>query len=195
MTKSTITRDELNEVIATYGKHHIAHRMANVLLAAMDSEPDCKERKLFCSTDTTRMRKTISVSAGTEDAPLYRHAQQPVVSADLLHTAASAIEDLLTTKDRTGAGVWFDLPFRLRSEANAQLAPVVPGELLKEYLRLVDCMLSDYMNSNYGDAQRWIGHIVEASDAFEEKHGISPWEMARKNCREAMLAAAQQEGK
>ena len=126
MTKSTITRDELNEVIATYGKHHIAHRMANVLLAAMDSEPDCKERKLFCSIDTTRMRKTISVSAGTEDAPLYRHAQQPVVSADLLHTAASAIEDLLTTKDRTGAGVWFDLPFRLRSEANAQPAPVVP---------------------------------------------------------------------
>lgn len=39
MNKSTITRDELNEVIATYGKHHIAHRMANVLLAAMDSEP------------------------------------------------------------------------------------------------------------------------------------------------------------
>lgn len=47
----------------------------------------------------------------------------PVVSADLLHTAASAIEDLLTTKDRTGAGVWFDLPFRLRSAANAQPAP------------------------------------------------------------------------
>lgn len=39
MNKSAITRDELNEVIATYGKHHIAHRMANVLLAAMDSEP------------------------------------------------------------------------------------------------------------------------------------------------------------
>lgn len=97
-----------------------------LLVAAMDSEPDCKERKLFCSTDTTRMRKTISVSAGTEDAPLYRHAQQPVVSADLLHTAASAIEDLLTTKDRTGAGVWFDLPFRLRSAANAQPAPVAP---------------------------------------------------------------------
>ena len=41
MTKSTITRDELNEVIATYGKHHIAHRMANLLLAAMDSESWC----------------------------------------------------------------------------------------------------------------------------------------------------------
>lgn len=68
-----------------------------------------------------------------------------------------------------------------------QPAPVVPDELLKEYLRLVDCMLSDYRDSNYGDAQRWIRHIAEASDAFEEKHGISPCEMARKNFRTAIL--------
>ncbi|HCD6940915.1 DUF551 domain-containing protein [Klebsiella pneumoniae] len=53
----------------------------------------------------------------------------PVVSADLLHTAASAIEDLLTTKDRTGACVWFDLPFRLRSAANAQPVTVVPDKM------------------------------------------------------------------
>ncbi|HIG6890222.1 hypothetical protein M2D50_16630 [Klebsiella pneumoniae] len=53
----------------------------------------------------------------------------PVVSAELLHTAASAIEDLLTTKDRTGACVWFDLPFRLRSAANAQPAPEYPETL------------------------------------------------------------------
>ncbi|SWO30678.1 hypothetical protein [Klebsiella pneumoniae] len=39
MTKSTITRNELNEVIATYGKSHLAHRISTVLLAAMDSEP------------------------------------------------------------------------------------------------------------------------------------------------------------
>lgn len=65
-----------------------------------------------------------------EVTPLYRHAQLvPVVSADLLHTAASAIEDLLTTKDRTGACVWFDLPFKLRSAANAQPVPVVPEEM------------------------------------------------------------------
>lgn len=74
MTKSTITRDELNEVIATYGKHHIAHRMANVLLAAMDSEPDCNERKLFCSTDTARMRKVVSASDGSGTTPLYHRA-------------------------------------------------------------------------------------------------------------------------
>ncbi|MCI8048167.1 DUF551 domain-containing protein [Klebsiella pneumoniae] len=45
-----------------------------------DSEPDCNERQLFCSTDTARMRKVISVSAGSEATPLYRHAQPaPVV--------------------------------------------------------------------------------------------------------------------
>lgn len=59
--------------------------------------------------------------------PLYRHAQPaPVVSAELLHTSASAIEDLLTTKDRMGVYVCFDLPFRLRSAANAQPAPAAP---------------------------------------------------------------------
>lgn len=127
MTKSTITRERLQEIAEDgFLKHGESKELARMALAAMDSEPDCKERKLFCSTDTTRMRKTISVSAGTEDAPLYRHAQQPVVSAELLHTAASAIEDLLTTKDRMGVYVCFDLPFRLRSAANAQPAPLAP---------------------------------------------------------------------
>ncbi|KMB54041.1 hypothetical protein SL56_00295 [Klebsiella pneumoniae] len=130
MNKSTITRERLEQLADnnTICKVSWDERieLAQIALAAMDSEPDCKERKLFCSTDTTRMRKTISVSAGAEDAPLYRHAQQPVVSAELLHTAASAIEDLLTTKDRMGVYVCFDLPFRLRSAANAQPAPVAP---------------------------------------------------------------------
>lgn len=76
-----------------------------------------------------------------------------------------------------------------------QPATVVPEEMLKEYLRLVQCMLSDYRDGNYGNAQRWIRHIAKASDDFERKHGISPWEMASKTCRAAMLAAAQQEVK
>ncbi|PLJ45732.1 hypothetical protein B6J65_21515 [Klebsiella quasipneumoniae] len=58
----------------------IVRELAAFRLAAMDSEPNCKERKLFCSTDTARMRKVISASAGAEATPLYRHAQPaPVV--------------------------------------------------------------------------------------------------------------------
>ncbi|WP_371332757.1 DUF550 domain-containing protein [Klebsiella quasipneumoniae] len=60
--------------------------MARMALAAMESEADCKERKLFCSTDTARMRKVISASAGTEDAPLYRHAQ-PASERDQVRSA------------------------------------------------------------------------------------------------------------
>lgn len=95
MTKSTITREESIQAVFdlkvgyTLGLAdiEILKRVARIALAAMDSEPDCKERKLFCSTDTTRMRKTISVSAGTDVAPLYRHAQpaktvQPVMFID-----------------------------------------------------------------------------------------------------------------
>ena len=98
-----------------------------------------------------------------------RHAQpEPVVSAEMLHTAASAIEDLLTTNDRTGACVWFDLPFRLRSAANAQPAPVVPEE------KPIPNTLSMY--------------AVDAVAAIAEVKG---WNA----CRAAMLAAAPQEVK
>ena len=100
----------------------------------------------------------------------------PVVSAELLHTAASAIEDLLTTKDRTGACVWFDLPFRLRSAANAQPAPVVPEEMTPEMMRSVQ------LNSELGAYAA--SNLSGAYDLF-----------AKEACRAVMLAAAQQEVK
>lgn len=78
MTKSTITRDELNEVIATYGKHHIAHRMANALLAAMDSEPVIVVGD--DGGDALSYRRLIqSFAPGTK---LYRHAQPASVVPD-----------------------------------------------------------------------------------------------------------------
>ena len=86
MTKSTIARERLQEIAEDgFLKHGESKVLARMALAAMDSEADCKERKLFCSTDTSRMRKVISVSAGTGDAPLYRHAQPaPVVPDEML---------------------------------------------------------------------------------------------------------------
>lgn len=55
----------------------------------------------------------------SEPVPVYRHAQPvPVVSADLLHTAASAIEDLLEHTDPNTSyysGVWADVPGKLRA--------------------------------------------------------------------------------
>ncbi|HID4572719.1 TPA: DUF551 domain-containing protein [Klebsiella pneumoniae] len=134
MTKSTITRERLAKIKSwreTYGAGsnvmlpaEEAEELARMALAAMDSEPVAEVLSNRPGNDTSTIDRALPV--GTQ---LYRHAQPaPVVSADLLHTAASAIEDLLTTKGRMGAYVWFDLPFRLRSAANAQPVPVVPEE-------------------------------------------------------------------
>lgn len=85
-----LTRERLEELAAgqsgfnlRIATHEESQELARMALAAMDSEPDCNERKLFCSTDTARMRKVISVSAGSEATPLHRHAQQPVVPPEL----------------------------------------------------------------------------------------------------------------
>lgn len=96
---SEFSRETLLNIIET---DHVqcgeASALARMALAAMDSEPDCKERKLFCSTDTARMRKVISVSAGTEDAPLYRRAQPaPVapVMPDFKKLARELVDNLV----------------------------------------------------------------------------------------------------
>ncbi|HBR4338465.1 DUF551 domain-containing protein [Klebsiella pneumoniae] len=92
MTKSTITRERLQEIAEDgFLKQGESKELARIALAAMDSEPDCKERKLFCSTDTARMRKAISVSAGTDVAQPYRHAQPALVIPDEM-TAEQAYE-------------------------------------------------------------------------------------------------------
>ncbi|MFP8682056.1 hypothetical protein ACLH03_25135, partial [Enterobacter asburiae] len=67
--------------------------------------------------------------------PLFTAPPAPVSvpDEDLLHMAASAIEDLLSSKDRSGAGVWADVPARLRRAAMLQGAagnsPVIPDDV------------------------------------------------------------------
>ncbi|HID6896514.1 TPA: DUF551 domain-containing protein [Klebsiella pneumoniae] len=144
MTKSTITRERLEwlsqiscrDDIEDIGGDEI-RELASIALAAMDSEPVALQPELakviYHFRDwnegfpVERFKADYVISWMLANYPPAQPA--PVVSAELLHTAASAIEDLLTTKDRTGACVWFDLPFRLRSAANAQPAPVVPDEI------------------------------------------------------------------
>lgn len=129
---SKLTRERI-ELIANFHRamtlppsHAEIEELARMALAAMDSETVAY---MHDGEDGTEYNGHDEFSGGGKGIPLYRHAQPvPVVSVDLLHTAASAIEDLLTNKDRTGAGVWFDLPFRLRSAANEQTAPVVDAD-------------------------------------------------------------------
>ncbi|HCI4370649.1 TPA: hypothetical protein NO682_005068 [Klebsiella pneumoniae] len=109
--------------------------LSRMALAAMDGEPDCNERNLFCSTDTARMRKVISVSAGTGDAPLYRHAQPApekynIGDATMRHiftpTGMTNVSDMQAVFDRVEAVlVGMDQP-----------APVVPDGYVMVPMRL-----------------------------------------------------------
>ncbi|HFX6858621.1 TPA: hypothetical protein ACRRJ9_001763 [Klebsiella pneumoniae] len=200
MTKSTITRERLEKIKSwreTYGAGsnvmlpaEEAEELARIALAAIDSEPvempldylqGHKDGLEWASqlaeanhpeTGDWLYDDPIELAKAIRKGPDMPPAQPaPVVSAELLHTAASAIEDLLTTKDRTGACVWFDLPFRLRSAANAQPAPVVPEEMTPEMMRSVQ------LNSELGAYAA--SNLSGAYDLFAEF-----WKEA---CRAAML--------
>lgn len=173
MTKSTITRERAEQLANFKGApvtRQEEQELARIALAAMDSEPyGYVNQFLYEQNGVSGLSNDHEYYHDSKShIPLYRHAQSaPVVSADLLHTAASAIEDLLTTKDRTGAGVWFDLPFRLRSVANAQPAPVIPPEMTA-------CQAYDLLIKK--------GGVMSPVDA-----AVFAWNA----CRAAMLAAAQ----
>ena len=77
------------------------------------------------------MRNGFTIKDGQTDLKDYVYAaadelvsllktQAPVADEDLLHMAASAIEDLLSNKDRYCAGVWADIPAKLRRAAMLQ---------------------------------------------------------------------------
>ncbi|MDU4231336.1 MAG: DUF551 domain-containing protein [Klebsiella grimontii] len=110
MTKSTITRERLQELAAgqsgfnlRIATHEESQELARMALTAMDSEPDCNERQLFCSTDTSRMRKVTSVSAGSEATPLHRHAQPaPVVPDEINSASAPEVFEIAAEAERLG---------------------------------------------------------------------------------------------
>ncbi|HFF9552509.1 TPA: DUF551 domain-containing protein [Klebsiella pneumoniae] len=97
-------------------------QLAELVLAAMDGEPVAwtwHYREQWNVTNDERRASFVAKDGDVAVLPLYRHAQPvPVVSADLLHTAASAIEDLLEHTDPNTSyysGMWADVPGKLRA--------------------------------------------------------------------------------
>lgn len=199
---SKLTRERLQEIAEDgFLKHGESKELARMALVAMDSEPvkrvNADQMHHVC-LEANRHLDKYGAMAKEVNKLLGRIPAQPapVVSAELLHTAASAIEDLLTTKDRTGACMWFDLPFRLRSAANAQPAPVVPavsddiGEI--RVGRLPTMNQDDYPGLGDWWVQLRIGE--DSDEVLARVYGATPQEANNRAealaCRAAMLAAA-----
>lgn len=181
MNKSTITRERLQEIAEDgFLKHGESKELARMALAAMDSEPVAwtwHYREQWHVTNDKCRAEFVAKDGDVAVLPLYRHAQPaPVVSAELLHTAASAIEDLLTTKDRTGAFVWFDLPFRLRSAANAQPVTVVPDDVRQALSKMDDEIIAelDAEESACRAAMLHAGNSPAQSDCCPAQNHVFP---------------------
>ena len=153
----------------------VVKQLASMALAAMDSEPVALKPELakviYHFRDwnegfpVERFKADYVISWMLANYPPAPPA--PVVSADLLHTAASAIEDLLTTKDRTGAGVWFDLPFRLRSAANAQSPGSEPATVPGKWIPV-----SERMPEREVDVQVYCPDKKEQMVAYLERNEL-----------------------
>ncbi|EKQ6538370.1 hypothetical protein P6O00_003557 [Klebsiella michiganensis] len=139
MTNNQLNRERLEKIKSwreTYGAGsnimlpaEEAEELARIALAAMDSKPVILYRQVnpvngmktyWAELDPEEFRHLKQhTDENAEFMTLYRHTQPvPVVSADLLHTAASAIEDLLEHTDPNTSyysGMWADVPGKLRA--------------------------------------------------------------------------------
>lgn len=141
---STITKQAVQAVADlkvgyTLGHADVAmlNELARIALASLEAEAvayiiqDAQARGLgrpgFLSFDASISDEDIN-EYEISVTPLYTAPQLPqpaMPDEDLLHMAASAIDDLLSNKDRSGAGVWADIPAKLRRAAMLQGAEPV----------------------------------------------------------------------
>lgn len=93
--------------------------LARIALASLEAEPIYQ---LWDEGDYDTQKETYdavlnAVGTGVRGRIVYTAPPAASADEDLLHMAASAIEDLLSNKDRSGAGVWSDIPGKLRRAA------------------------------------------------------------------------------
>lgn len=105
------------------GKQVVRHALVEIQeRRKADREPVAEVVSIYGDPEAfgeREIRPLVGIQQMPYGTKLYRHAQPvPVVSANLLHTAASAIEDLLEHTDPNTSyysGVWADVPGKLRA--------------------------------------------------------------------------------
>ncbi|WIJ49658.1 DUF551 domain-containing protein [Enterobacter roggenkampii] len=96
-----------------------------IALASLEAEPAGWQVKKYGGNWVSIKNEDVDHYRFNEELPVREVYTAPpapvsVPDEDLLHMAASAIDDLLSNKDRSGAGVWADIPAKLRRAAMLQ---------------------------------------------------------------------------
>ncbi|MDM3071463.1 DUF551 domain-containing protein [Citrobacter sp. Cf224] len=133
--------------------------------------------------ESQRMGVDLSESWGVNYIPLYTSQPAPVAMKD--HQIRELVNDLRDIavdyhgtqqlRERIARTVRAAM---LQSFGNVEQLDTAPARLVNtidetliEALRLVQCMLDDYRERNYGHAQEWIRHISAKMDDYSEQHG------------------------
>ncbi len=105
MTKSTITRERLQEIAEDgFLKHGESKELARMALAAMESEPVAwtwQHLKQWHVTNDEERARDLAWD-GVKGEPLYRHAQQLVVPDDVLDALQKVARIRLDLNDFDG---------------------------------------------------------------------------------------------
>ncbi|MDV1944434.1 hypothetical protein RZR27_18460 [Enterobacter kobei] len=141
--------------------------LARIALASLEAEPVCVIDQSNLDYLKSGSDADVWPASRTEmgDVLLYRAAPPAPVSVpdeDLLHMAASAIEDLLSNKDRYCSGVWADIPAKLRRAAMLQGADTE----LQRKAAIHDALCEKYNVESLADFVDWQrNHIAELEAA------------------------------
>ncbi|WP_259363883.1 DUF551 domain-containing protein [Enterobacter kobei] len=118
----------------------VVKELARIALASLEAEAVAD----VVAWSSPNEERTCDVRLRRHDinaGPLYTAPPAPVSDEDLLHMAASAIDDLLSNKDRSGAGVWADIPAKLRRAAMLQGADG-NSQVMNDYPETLPCPVS-----------------------------------------------------
>lgn len=167
--------------------------LARIALASLEAEPVAWRSLYYENHGLLTGSKNVLASwqkQGWECEPLYSAPPAPSVDEDLLHMAASAIDDLLSNKDRSGAGVWVGIPAKLRRSAMLQGAdcnsPVIPdGWALVPVEPTEDMIVNGFESEpdeSFSDEKEW--------EAYDAMSGCQQAAHRAKLCWAAMIASA-----
>lgn len=185
------TRDEIPFGLDEEDRNTLA--AMKLALASLEAEPVAWRSLYYENHGLLTGSKNVLASwqkQGWECEPLYSAPPAPVSDEDLLHMAASAIDDLLSNKDRSGAGVWVEIPAKLRraamlhgADGNSTVIPdgwaLVPVEPTEDMI--VNGFESE-PDESFSDEKEW--------EAYDAMSGCQQAAHRAKLCWAAMIAAS-----
>ena len=162
------TKEQLQQIIET---DHVqcgeASALARIALASLEAEP------VAWLLSGSGAKNNVSFDSGNayadplrEVTPLYTAHPAPVSVP-----AAMEMDDDFDSAFEHGKAVGWNAYRAAMLHGAEHNRPDAVDANLVEALRLVQCMLEDYRERNYGDAERWIRHIDTHMSDYSETHG------------------------